>query len=187
MFDKEKLLRTNKLTISVILVFLLLLLIPFAYSKLFTSKESISQIETAFFLLESNYYTEAIKLTDLDPEHGSYSYKFKISNNDGTKRLETKMTYTLKIVTTTNLPLQYKIYMNNIEENIIINDTIAQDEENGAYFRTLETELIIFGYEQNEENNYELIITFQNDENSYVYQDTVEALFIEIDAKQVTE
>ena len=178
MFDKKKLLKMNKLTIGVILVFLLMLLVPFAYSK---------QIETAFFLLKSNYYTGTIKLTELEPRSEPYSYKFKIANNDGTSRLETKLEYTLKLVTTTNLPITYKLYMNNNKENIIISDTTAKDEENGAYFRTLETDKMIFGYEQNEENIYELIIDFPEEYGSLEYQDTIEAIFVQIDAKQIIE
>lgn len=187
MFDKKKLLKMNKLTIGVILVFLLMLLVPFAYSKLFSTSNSISQIETAFFLLKSNYYTGTIKLTELEPRSEQYSYKFKIANNDGTSRLETKLEYTLKLVTTTNLPLTYKLYMNNNKENIIISDTTAKDEENGAYFRTLETDKMIFGYEQNEENIYELIIDFPEEYGSLEYQDTIEAIFVQIDAKQIIE
>lgn len=187
MFDTKKLLRINKLTIGVILIFLLMLLIPFAYSKLYSSSNTISQIETAYFLLKSDYYTGTIKLTELEPSSEPYSYKFKIANNDGTNRVETKLKYNLKLVTTTNLPISYTLYMNGNEENIITNDTTAKDEEDGAYFRTLETDEAIFGYEQNEENSYELIINFSEEYGSSEYQDTIEAIFVQIDAKQIIE
>ena len=187
MFDKKKLLKFNKLTIGVILIFLLMLLVPFTYSKLYSTSNSISQIETAFFLLKSSYYTGTIKLTELEPRSESYSYKFRIANNDGEDRLETKLEYTLKLVTTTNLPLTYKLYMNGNEDNIIINDITAKEEEEGAYFRTLETDSVIFGYEQNEENIYELIIDFPEEYGDFEYQDTIEAIFVQIDAKQIID
>lgn len=63
------------------------------------------------------------------------------------------MEYTLKIVTTTNLPLSYSLYKNqkytdNNSVNIIKSDVIARDSdlEDATYFRTLTTEREVFGF-----------------------------------------
>ena len=144
MFDVKKILKVNKITLGIILLLILLLLMPFAYSKLFSSNESETKLETAFFLLKTDYYSKEIKLEELEPSDTPHIYKFKVANNDGKNRLETKMEYNLKIVTTTNLPLSYKMYKNNNTENIIINDTIEQDKD-GTYFRTLEIDTENFG------------------------------------------
>ena len=46
----------------------------------------------------------------------TYPYQYLlISNNNGEKRCETNMEYTLTITTTTNLPLTYKLYLNESE------------------------------------------------------------------------
>lgn len=184
MFDVKRLLKVNKITLGIILLLILLLLMPFAYSKLFSSNESETKLETAFFLLKADYYSKEIKLEELEPRDTPYIYKFKVANNDGENRLETKMEYNLKVVTTTNLPLTYKLYKNNNTENIIINDTIEQDED-GTYFRTLEIDPETFGYEQNEENIYELSVLFPKKYDNFEYQDIVEGIFINIDAKQI--
>lgn len=191
MFDKKKLLKINQLTIGIIILFILMLAVPFAYSKLFSQTESDSQIETAFFLLNEDYYEASISLENLLPRDEPYAYKFKISNNDGTNRLETKMEYNLKIITTTNLPISYKLYIN--EEyttegsiNIITNDIVERDEgEDGAYFRTLETETKTFGFEEDQENIYQLVVLFPKEYDSFEYQNIIEGITIKIEAKQI--
>lgn len=186
MFDIKKIIKINKITFTILMFFILLLLIPFAYSRLFSQTESETKLETAFFLLKTNYYTEEIKISDLEPSDNPYIYEFKVLNNDGTNRLETNLEYELKIVTTTNLPLTYKVYKNDSTNNIILEDIINKDES-GTYFRTLSFAKETFGYEQNEENTYKISILFPKEYNSFEYQDIVEGIFINIDAKQIIE
>ena len=155
MFDRRKLLKSNKLTIAIILLAVVLTLIPIAYSKLFSKTDSDSKIETALYILNTDYYEKEVKLDELVPSDTPYVYNFKVANNDGKNRLETKLEYTLKIVTTTNLPLSYKLYMNenynyNASTNIITKDTIEKNGEDGAYFRTLETAKQTFGFDKDE-------------------------------------
>lgn len=191
MFDKKKLIRINQITIGIIILFLLMLTVPFAYSKLFSQTESDTQIETAFFILKEDYYEASINLGNLIPRDEPYTYKFRIANNDGTNRLETKMEYHLKIITTTNLPITYRLYIDEEytqegSTNVITNDTLIRDEgEDGAYFRTLDTESKTFNFEQNEENIYQLVVTFPKEYDSFEYQDIIEGITIQIEAKQI--
>ena len=191
MFDKKKLIRINQITIGIIILFLLMLTVPFAYSKLFSQTESDTQIETAFFILKEDYYEASINLGNLIPRDEPYTYKFRIANNDGTNRLETKMEYHLRIITTTNLPITYRLYIDEEytqegSTNVITNDTLIRDEgEDGAYFRTLETESKTFNFEQNEENIYQLVVTFPKEYDSFEYQDIIEGITIQIEAKQI--
>lgn len=187
MFDINKIFKINKLTIIIILFSILMLITPFTYSRLFSQSEAISEIETAFFLLETNYYQTDVKIENLAPSNIPYKYKFKISNNDGTNRLETNLEYTFKITTTTNLPLSYKLYKNDSSTDIITNDTIIKDGEDGAYFRILETSKEYMGFEKDEENIYILEILFPEEYNNYQFQDIIEGIFLDIDAKQIIE
>ena len=191
MFDKKKLIKINQVTIGIIILFLLMLTVPFAYSKLFSQTESDTQIETAFFILKEDYYEASINLGNLIPRDEPYTYKFRIANNDGTNRLETKMEYHLRIITTTNLPITYRLYIDEEytqegSTNVITNDTLIRDEgEDGAYFRTLDTESKTFNFEQNEENIYQLVVTFPKEYDSFEYQDIIEGITIQIEAKQI--
>ena len=163
-----------------------------AYSRFFSKTDSESQIETAFYLLKTDYYEKKVHLEDIIPRSEPYTYKFKVQNNDGEVRTETNLTYKLKIITTTNLPLNYKLYKNEDSTspnstNIITSDTIEKTSNNGAYFRTIETEEEQFTFTKDEENIYTLVITFPQEYDSFNYQDIVEGITINIDSKQVIE
>lgn len=192
MFDKKKLFKINKLTILIISLAVILTFIPLTYSKLFSKIDSNAKVETAFYILNADYYEKAIHLDNIVPSEESYVYTFKVANNDGTNRLETKLEYNLKIITTTNLPLSYKLYMNEDyndknSNNIIINDTIAKTSEDGAYFRTMETNKQIFGFTADEENIYYLLVTFPKEYDSFEYQDVIDGITISIESKQIIE
>lgn len=192
MFDKVKLLKINKLTIVIIILAIVLALLPVAYSRLFSKTDSDSRVETALYILNTDYYEKEIKLDELVPSDTSYVYDFKVANNDGKDRLETNLEYNLKIVTTTNLPLSYKLYMNEkysnaTSTNIITKDTIDKNSEDGAYFRTLETDKQTFGFDKDEENIYHLVVTFPKEYDSFEYQDIIEAVTICIESKQIID
>lgn len=187
MFDKKKFLAINKLTILIIILVIILLLVPFTYSKLFSKTDSSSKIETAFYILNTDYYEKKIFLENIVPREEPYTYRFKVSNTDGKNRLETKMEYTLMIVTTTNLPLSYKLYLNEEKVNIITKDTIEKTGIDGAYFRNLETDKKTFNFDKDEENIYYLEVVFPNEYDSFQYQDIIESITIRIESKQVIE
>ena len=65
MFDRRKLLKSNKLTIAIILLAVVLTLIPIAYSKLFSKTDSDSKIETALYILNTDYYEKEVKLESI--------------------------------------------------------------------------------------------------------------------------
>ena len=192
MFDKKKLLKSNKLTLAIIILVIILALIPIAYSRLHSVAESDSKVETALYILKADYYEKEIKLNELIPSDIPYVYTFKVSNNDGKDRLETKLEYILKIITTTNLPLSYKLYMNEDynnanSTNIITNDIIQKNSVDGAYFRILSTEKQIFNYDKDEENIYHLVVNFPKEYDSFEYQDIIEGITISIESKQIID
>lgn len=192
MFDKKKLLKSNKLTLAIIILAIILALIPIAYSRLHSVAESDSKVETALYILKADYYEKEIKLNELIPSDIPYVYTFKVSNNDGKDRLETKLEYILKIITTTNLPLSYKLYMNEDynnanSTNIITNDIIQKNSVDGAYFRILSTEKQIFNYDKDEENIYHLVVNFPKEYDSFEYQDIIEGITISIESKQIID
>ena len=72
MFDIKKLLKSNKLTLVVIILALILTLIPIAYSRLSSKTDSDSKIETALYILNTDYYEKEIKLDELVPSSTPY-------------------------------------------------------------------------------------------------------------------
>lgn len=187
MFDKKKLFMINKLTIAVIILIVILTIFPIVYSKFISETNGNSKVETAFYILNSDYFEANISLGKIVPSDEVYVYPFTISNNDGLNRLETKMKYDLKITTTTNLPLTYKLYMNeNYDNNIITEEKIIMDD-NGTYFKELLTNSQFFGFNEDETNKYELYVYFPSSYDDYNYQDIIEAVCISINSNQVLD
>ena len=125
------------------------------------------------------------------PQDEPYTYNFIVANNNGEKRCETNMEYTLTITTTTNLPLTYKLYLNEKytdlnSKNIIISEETAPDDD-GTYFKTIKTNKLTFSHEKDESNIYQLVVEFPKQYNTTDYQDSVEAIIINVDSKQIIE
>lgn len=190
MIDKKKFLMFNRLTVLIIILAILTFVIPITYSVLKTDTTSDFKLDTAFYILKSDYYSKQIKLDDISPSETAFVYDFSVSNFEGDKRLETLMDYDLEIITTTNLPLTYELYMNEEYEtgasNIIVNDSIEADND-GTYFRYLKTDTVRFGFEENTTNYYHLVVKFPKTYESFEYQDILEYVEVVINSKQVIE
>lgn len=191
MIDIKKFLKYNRLTIAIIILALLIFIIPITYSKFQTSTTPNANIETAFYLIDSTYETKTIKLDNLVPSDNTYTYNFTVANNDGTKRAETDIEYTINITTTTNLPLTYALYLNqqytdNDSTNVIIND-ITEVDENGTYFKKMTTNSTIFSHQKDESNFYQLTVVFPKEYDDFEYQGIIEGIFITVESKQIIE
>lgn len=187
MFDRKKFIKANKLTILFIILTITMMFVPFVYSKFLTVTKSDSKIETAFYILDSDYYGKTINLGGIIPRSDPYIYTFAISNTDGTDRLEVEMKYSLKIVTTTNLPLTYELYMNGNHEDSIITSMEDIQDEHETYFKEIKTNDEYFGFEEDETNEYELYIYFDEQYDNFEYQDIVEMIDIVIESNQVLD
>ena len=85
----------------------------------------------------------------------------------------------------TNAVEQIKSKENYVKlEDISQGEKIEQDED-GMYFRTIETNEYEFGFTKDETDLYRLYITYPNDYNTYEYQNILENISITIDSKQV--
>ncbi len=149
---------------------------------------SETELDVALFAIseDDDYY---ISLDTMVPRANPYVYEFSVSNTDKNGVLtDVKMKYDLRIITTTNLPLEYKLYMNQSylsqnAQNIINDDDVIPDED-GTFFRTMTTDQEQFGFNQVETNNYTLLVYFPERYKDSKYQDLIESIRIEIDAKQ---
>lgn len=178
-----------KLLVNILFIILIFILLNRTFAKYKTEATSQAEIQAAFYLLNDEYQTAEVKLDSLEPRDDEYVYSFSVSNNKSNKRTETSLEYELKIVTTTNLPLSYKLYKNEDYKtgtNIITSDTILPDEY-GTFFRTICTEKEIFTYSENKTNIYTLVVKFPKEYNKTEYQDIIEAIAIEIESKQLIQ
>lgn len=191
MIDIKKFLKYNRLTIAIIILAISLFIVPITYSRFQSTRTPNTEIETAFYIIDSNYETKSVHLDDLVPSDTPYTYNFTVANNNGTDRAETDIEYTIEITSTTNLPLTYALYLNQEytdedSTNIIINDT-TQPDEYGTYFKKMVTESKKFSHLKDESNSYQMTVVFPKEYEDFEYQGIIEGIIITVKSKQVIE
>lgn len=190
MFDKRKVRLYKKFVILVLCLIILIRIFSITLSKYESTSESNATVDVAYYVLNEDYQTMSINLDSIFPSDDPYIYTFSISNEKDGNRAETNMEYDLTIRTTTNLPLEYTLlknqdYTDDNAQSIITSDVIEADE-NGTYFRTLETTTEKFYYDTTGENTYTLMVYFPSIYNTKDYQDIIEGIEISVDSHQVS-
>ena len=140
-----------KFIISIILVIILIIFVPITFSRYQTISSSNALVDIAFYIISSSMQTENLVMKEIGPDDNSYVYTFSVSNFKDNQRLETKAKYNIVIKTTTNIPFTYKLYKENGTklEDISQGEKIEQDED-GMYFRIIETKEYEFGFTKDE-------------------------------------
>lgn len=189
MIDKKKFISCMKINVLFLVLLIVVLNIPSTLSRYTSSSSSDVETDVAFYVLKSDYQTENILLDEIVPREDPYVYNFSVANNDGTNRLETNLSYDLSIRTTTNLPLEYELYLNEDyassgASSIFVTDNTVLDSD-FTYFRNFTTDTKYFSYLYDEVNNYQLVVYFPREYIDYKYQDIYESIEITLKSKQV--
>lgn len=187
--NKKKFKLTMFLSFLTILLYVMIFIMPATHSKYSSETQSKADTKIAFYLLKTDYLTDVVLLDEIAPRNEPYTYKFKITNNNGTKRTETDLQYDLSIRTTTNLPLTYDLYLNseytdNNATSIITSEQVVQDDD-GTYFNIFKTDRKYFNHTYNETNEYQLVVYFPSIYIDELYQDIVDSIEITVDSKQI--
>lgn len=173
------------------LIVILACVFPFTKSRYEKSMVATFKNEVAVYLFETSVKNIPIEIESLSPSDEPYVYSFTVSNNDGKNISEVSIEYDLYVKTTTNLPLQYELYLNedytsNNATNLFENEELIQDEY-GTYYRKVSINTRYFGYEQMETDRYTLLITFPKIYNSEKYQNLIESIELYIDSRQIID
>ena len=142
----------------------------------------------AFFIVDVESQTGQIKLESMTPRTQPYLYAFTVSNFKNNKKANVDLTYSIELITTTNIPLNYKIYKgNNMTQDVIDSDTTTTDA-NGVYYR----HLVINGASVMNRNTrqtdvYTLWVEFpeQLKNSPAAYSGIIELVDVKINAEQV--
>lgn len=187
--------KKTRLYIKLILIILCLIVViqifSLTISRFQSDSESDADIDIAFYLLKEDYQSMTLNLGRIVPRDEPYVYKFEITNEENGQIAETDLEYSLEIRTTTNLPLIYRLYKNEDytevnSTNIITSDTNEKDED-GTYFKTLKTNKETFKHSEPVSNIYTLLVYFPSEYNTEEYQDIIDAVEINVDAKQIID
>lgn len=174
----------RKVFILLMIIIIFIVIIKGTSARYSSSGESESNVDIAFYLLNEETISKEIVLENMEPRDEAYIYNFSVANNDGTNRTEVALEYTIEIKVTTNLPLTYKLYINDGTEDLFQNYETIQDEH-GTYFKKIVSSKKEFGFTENEKNTYKLEIIFPIEYNSIEYQGIAEALEIKVNAQQM--
>ena len=193
MFTERRIKLISKINTFLIAFLVMIILFPMALSKYETTATGNINSNIAFYLNKTGYQTNNIKLTELKPSPNPYVYTFTVGNQDGTKISEVDIEYTVKIVTTTNLPLRYLLYENedyqsNSSTNLVTsNNTVTAADDDGTYFKTISLNQEQLLYTVPKTNNYTLVIYYDETDKSSKYQDTIESIRIIVDSRQIID
>lgn len=176
-------------SLLVVLLLTSVFLIPTTLSRYVTNTSSEAEAMVAFYLLKTDYQTNVVLLDEVAPRNDPYTYTFTVSNYNGSQRTETNMQYDLVIRTTTNLPLEYELYLNSVytdanADNAITNSQVIQDSD-GTYFNKFTTDTEYFTHSYNETNTYQLVVYFPETYVDEMYQDIVDSIEITVNSKQI--
>lgn len=144
--------------------------------------------DLAFFIVDVSSESGKIKLDGMVPRDEPYLYSFNVSNFRGTDKANVDLTYSIEIITTTNMPLEFKIYRDNGSDvNEVDSDTVTTNDD-GVYFRhLLINDVNTMSYKQNETDVYILSVSFPSiyKNNSVDYAGIIDLVDIKINAEQV--
>ena len=206
----------NVKKILIIFLCLIITIIVFrmTYSSYETRATGNADLGVAFFVLNEDFLSMTVNLNDkIEPGNltanpattgNVYRFDFKVMNHDDERRTEVLMYYDLALKITTNLELEFDLLRDGT--SCVATDTISRDpvpdssvvvDDNessleittseAAYFRRITATRQNFGFEEDEEDDYTLVVTFPSqyrDLTRYKSDDIIEGIEITVDAKQ---
>lgn len=187
MLDRIK--SNNKLKIQIIIFIILLILlsflIPYTLSRFKTEARGSADIDIAFYLLNDEYQHQSLSIENFEPGM-TREYNFSVANYKDSNRSEVTLEYDLELITTTNLPLEYKVYKveNSIPTLLNLEDNLITDT-NGTYFKKVNTDPIVLPHTDDLINYYRVDIKFPEEYKNYKYQGVPEHIEIKVNSRQV--
>lgn len=142
----------------------------------------------AFFLVDVSTQSGQIKLDGIIPREEPYIFTFEVSNFNDKKRANVDLTYSIEIITTTNMPLNFKIFKGSeMIQNEIDSDTVTTDD-NGVYYRHLVIDdVTTMNYNQECTDLYTLWVEFPTSYMAYPdkYSGIIDLVDVKVNAEQV--
>lgn len=172
--------------LSIVFILFIIILNKVSFGKYESEMETNAKLGIAFYVIDSNYQVEEIKLDKLSPSNDLYTYDFSVANYNNEKMLEVDAEYYIVIRTTTNLNLEYELYKNNEPTSQFLKKEIITDED-GMYYNVMETNKENFSYKEKQINNYKLTVKFPIEYINYDYQDIMDSIEIMVLSTQVME
>lgn len=173
--------------VILLLCFIIVIQIFFlTFSKYESDSNSNADVDIALYVLKEEHQNMTLDLGKIVPSDNVYVYEFSVSNEKDGNIAQVDIEYELMLRTTTNLPLEIRLYKKEEKSEIEAISTIEKDEDN-MYFNVLKIEKQIFYYSTPRMDEYVLEIYFPEKYNEKEYQDITDVVEIDLDAKQIID
>lgn len=176
-----------------ILLFFAISLIRTTNASYKTSTNLAIKPDFAAFIFQEEMFEFNMETTGIKPRDESYVYSFTVANYNSTKECDIDLTYTINISTTTNLPLEYKLYKDedytlSSSTNLLNSKKVVQDEDNSWYNEYTIDNIYEMYYSVNTKHVYYLVVNFDKDYgNNIEYANLIDNIRINIEAKQMID
>lgn len=171
-------------------LFLSYFLLKSAYASYISSSRLVTNIDKALYLIDTDKMSFNIDSEQIVPSVKPYTYKFSISNFNSSKRGEIDLLYSVKIITTTNLPITVQLYRNeNYDDEdvtpLLSGARVVQDED-GSWYNIYDTNnTYTMNYTDKITDIYTLVINFPKSySSSTTYADKIENIEVRVESSQ---
>lgn len=190
LFDKTRFIGGLKITGVIITIILIMSVIGVVYSKYESNVSVYSEAKVAYFITEQGTTSGSITLDNLIPSDEVYIYPINVYNYDESKRTDVNLKYTIVFETTTNIPIDFDVICNETyssDYTSIIDDVSYVQDGDMYYKKYVDNDEYNFTFEENQMNQYTLIVKFPVEYKNYpdLYQGKIDLIKITIKAVQL--
>ena len=171
-------------------LFLAYYLFKGAYASYKSSAKLVTNIDKALYLIDTDKMSFNIDPEQIVPSLEPYTYKFSVSNFNSSTQGEVSLLYTVKVITTTNLPISIQLYRNeNYDDSqatpLLTGARTVQDED-GSWYNIYDTNnSYTMDYKDKITDVYTLVVNFpKNYSSSTTYADCIESIEVRIESSQ---
>lgn len=176
-----------------VFIFVFTLLITKTFAGYVTDSKIKVEATTAVYIFEEGMLDFNIDLGKIVPNDEPYIYSFTISNFNSDKSSDVDISYTISLLSTTNLPLEFALYKNidvidSNSINLIDSNELVTDED-GSWYRLMNINQEFNLYRTNNSlDTYYLVVDFPKvysvDES---YSGLIDDVELKINSKQMVE
>ena len=169
---------------------LIVYLITRAYGSYITTAKLRADIDKAIYVFEEETMSFNIDENKIIPSNDPYTYTFSVQNYNSTQTSDVDLTYNINIRSTTNLPLEIRLYRNESYSasgatNIIGSPTLRQDADGAWYKLYTESDDYALSYNTQTKDIFTLVIVFPKSYSlNTTYADITENIEVIINSKQ---
>jgi hypothetical protein len=180
----------NRLIISVVFIIVIVTIFSISFTQARYETDTTVRLspDLAFFIADVQSETGQIRLDGMVPSATPYLYTFNVSNYYKQKKANVDLKYKIEIITTTNMPLRYKVYHGDDMTTNIVSSQYYDTDSNGVYYQHLviDSEYILH-YQNKETDQFTLYVEYPLEfKNNYKeYAGIIDLVDIKVNAEQV--